>query len=116
MTTLRELLPDLESEVQKVREELELETEAGELVAAVVSDVENLAMHVSTSVTTLVDAARDKLLEGGVGALQEELLEGATSMGGVSVTVLERKYLIDQLATSRRVLEQLEEDLGAFQV
>lgn len=113
MATLRELLTGLEAEVDRFHDEVE--AEATQLIEAVEQHVDGLGMHINVSVTTLVDAAKDKLIEGGVGALQEELLEGVTSMGGVSVTVLERKYLIEELAVSKRVLEQIEQDTSAFQ-
>lgn len=113
MATLGDLLPGFEAEVDKVHDEIE--AEAGELVQSVEGEVDSFGMHIDVSVTTLVDAAKDKLIQGGVGALQEELFEGVTSMAGVSMTVLERKYLIDELATSKRVLEQIEQDTSAFQ-
>lgn len=113
MTSLRDLTPGFEVELDKFQ--AEAEAEAGELMESVDGEVDSFGMHINVSVTTLVDAAKDKLVQGGVGALQEELFEGVTSMGGVSVTVLERKYLIDELAVSKRVLEQLEQDTSAFQ-
>jgi hypothetical protein len=112
MTTLRELLPAFDAEVDRL--ETVIESEANELIEGVSGEVESLAMHVNVSVTTLVDAARDKLGEGGVGELQEELQEGVTSLSGVSVTVLERQYLIADIATAKRVLEQIEQSLDAF--
>lgn len=113
MTTLRDLLPTFEAEVDRL--EAETASEAAELMQSVGNEVDGLVEHVGVSVTPLVDAARDELVEGGLGGLVDELNEGVTSMAGVSNTVLERKYLIAELATSKRVLEQIEQDTSAFQ-
>ena len=113
MSTLRELLPLFDAEMDKIQ--AEVEQESNELVQSVEGDVQGFGAYLSESVTTLVSSFHDDLVSDGVAPLQDELFEGVTSMAGVSMTVTERKYLIDDLATSKRVLEQIEQDTSTFQ-